>query len=292
MLLAERTGDEWRIYRKDYLHGEDGEVAKTLVKSVWLDKEFSNDYGRKAVKDLFGRAVMDFPKSPDLMRRLVEVGCGSSDIVLDFFAGSSSMAHAVMLANAADGGRRRFIMVQIDEETESKSEAAKAGFATISALSRERIRRAATHIASDAGVMSDELDLGFRATRVDTTNMARVFRTPDDLGQSELDLYTDSVKPGRTGEDLLFQVLLDLGLEPSMSIAVERMDRHEVFVVGDGVIVACFEDEVSPALVREIAKREPQRAVFRDSGFVSDADRINARQVFAEVSPSTDVKVI
>ena len=104
ILLAEMTGNEWRIYRKDYLHGEGGEVAKTLVKSVWLDKEFSNDYGRKAVKDLFGRAIMDFPKSPDLMRRLIEIGCGSSDIVLDFFAGSSSMAHAVMLANA---GRRR-----------------------------------------------------------------------------------------------------------------------------------------------------------------------------------------
>ena len=183
-------------------------------------------------------------------------------------------------------------MVQIDEETNPKSEAARAGFATISALSRERIRRAARRIASDAGVMGDALDLGFRATRVDTTNMARVFRTPDDLGQDELELYTDSVKPGRTGEDLLFQVLLDWGLELSLSIMVERMDRHRVFIVDNGALIACFDNEVNPALVREIAVREPRRAVFRDSGFASDADRINAEQAFAEISPSTDVKVI
>ena len=292
ILLAEMRGDEWRIHRKDYLHGEDGKVAKTLVKSVWLDKEFSNDYGRKAVKDLFGRAIMDFPKSPDLMRRLVEIGCGPSDIVLDFFAGSSSMANAVMLANAADGGRRRFIMVQLDEKTDPKSEAAKAGFATISALSRERIRRAAKRIASDAGLVAKGLDLGFRATRVDSTNMADVLRTPDGLVQNELDLHTDSVKSGRTGEDLLFQVLLDWGLELTMAIAVEQICGHEVFVVEDGALIACFDDEASPALIRRIAERKPLRAVFRDSAFVSDADRINAEQVLAEVSPSTDVEAI
>lgn len=183
-------------------------------------------------------------------------------------------------------------MVQLDEETDPKSEAAKAGFTTISDLARERIRRAATHIASDSDLTSDELDLGFRALRVDTTNMNDVLRTPDALGQDQLVLYADSVKPDRTGEDLLFQVLLDWGLELTMPIAVEQVEGHEVFVVEDGAVIACFGDEVSPELVRKIAGREPLRVVFRDSGFATDADRINAEQVFAEVSPATDVKAI
>lgn len=292
ILLAEKTGNEWRIYRKDHLHGEDGEIAKTLVKSIWLDKEFSNDYGRKAVKDLFGQAVMDFPKSPHLMRRLVEIGCGPNDIVLDFFAGSCSMAHAVMLANAADSGRRRFIMIQLDEEADPKSDAANAGFPTISALSRERIRRAGSHISTDAGLTGAELDLGFRATRIDTTNMIDVLRLPDDLEQNELELFTGSVKPDRSGEDLLFQVLLDWGLELTMSISVEQIDGHEIFDVDNGALIACFESELAPSLIRKIAEREPLRAVFRDSGFGSDAERINAEQIFAEISPSSDIKVI
>ena len=202
------------------------------------------------------------------------------------------MAHAVMLANAADSGHRSYFMVQLDEETDPKSEAAKAGFATISALSRERIRRAATRVASEAGLVRDGLDLGFRALRVDTTNMADVLRAPDALGQEQLDLHTDSVKPDRTGEDLLFQVLLDWGLELTMPIAVATIEDHEVFVVEHGAILACFGLEVGPDLVRAMAQRKPVRAVFRDAGFATDADRINAEQIFAEVSPATDVKAI
>lgn len=292
LLLGEMTGNEWRIYRKDYLYDDDGEVAKTLVKSVWMDAEFSNDYGRKAVKELFGQAVMDFPKSPFLMRRLIEIGCGPDGIVLDFFAGSGSMAHAVMLANASDGGRRRFVMIQLAEDVDAKSEAAKAGFATISALSRERIRRSAARVEADSGLMKDGLDLGFRALRVDSTNIADVLRKPDALGQEDLGLYAESVKPDRTGEDLLFQVLLDWGLELTMPIAVESIEERDVFVVEDGALVACFDNELTPALVREIAGRHPLRAVFRDAGFATDSDRINAEQVFAEVSPATDVKAI
>ncbi len=183
-------------------------------------------------------------------------------------------------------------MIQLDEEADPKSEAAKAGFSTISALSRERIRRAGSRIASDVGLTGDELDVGFRATRIDTTNMVDVLRIPDELGQDELDLFTGSVKPDRSGEDLLFQVLLDWGLELTMPIAVEHIDEYEIFDVENGALVACFDDEVAPSLIREIAKREPLRAVFRDSGFNSDAERINAEQIFAEISPSSDIKVI
>jgi adenine-specific DNA-methyltransferase len=293
LLLAEKSGSEWRVFRKDYLHGEDGEVAKTLVKSVWLDAEFTIDYGRKAVKDLFGQAVMDFPKSPQLMQRLIDIACPAGGLVLDFFAGSSSMAHAVFLANAADGGARRFIMVQLDEVPDPKSEAAKAGYTTIASLSRERIRRAGVKVVEDLGVLADSsLDTGFRALMIDTTNMADVLRTPDETDQQALIGLEDSVKADRTGEDLLFQLLLDWGLELTMPIEIENVDGHEVFVVDDGALIACFDSDVSSELVRSIAKRVPLRAVFRDAGFSSDDARINAEQIFREVSPSTDVKAI
>lgn len=292
LLLAERSGSDWRVHRKDYLHGADGEVAKTLVKSLWLDSEFNNDYGRKAVKDLFGDAVMDFPKSPQLMKRIIDIAAPPGSIVLDFFAGSSSTAHAVMLANAADGGARSFIMVQLDEQPDPKSVAAQRGYDSIATLSRERIRRAGAKVVKDAGLGAEGLDVGFRALRVDTTNMADVLRAPDSTDQQTLADMEDSVKPDRTGEDLLFQILIEWGLELAMPVVCEELEGDEVYVVDDGALIAFFGSEVSPGLVRAIARREPLRAVFRDSGFASDDARINAEQIFRELSPATDVKVI
>jgi adenine-specific DNA-methyltransferase len=292
LLLAERSGSEWRVHRKDYLHGTDGEVARTLVKSLWLDAEFNNDYGRKAVKDLFGDAVMDFPKSPQLMKRIIEIAAPPGSIVLDFFAGSSSTAHAVMLVNAADGGDRNFIMVQLDERPDPKSVAAQRGYSSIAELSRERIRRAGAKVLKDAGMGAGGLDVGFRALRIDTTNFTDVLRIPDATDQQTLTDLEDSVKSDRTGEDLLFQVLIDWGLELTMPVICEEVEGNDVYVVDDGALMAFFGSEVSPALVRAMAGREPLRAVFRDSGFASDDNRINAEQIFREVSPATDVKVI
>lgn len=292
LLVAEKTGVEWRIYRKDYLYDSDGAVARTLVKSLWREAEFSNDYGRKAVKDLFGEPVMDFPKSPQLMKRIIDIAAGPGSTVLDFFAGSSSMAHAVMLANAEDGGSRKFVMVQLDEAIDPKSTAAKAGYSSIAELSKERIRRAGAAVRDSVGLNAEELDVGFRSLRVDTTNMMDMLRAPDETDQEALAGLTDSVKPDRTGEDLLFQVLLDWGLELTMPISVEEIEGHEVFIVEDDALIACFDSEVSLDLVKAIARRGPLRAVFRDSGFASDDARINAEQIFRELSPSTDVKAI
>ncbi|MGB6245823.1 type III restriction endonuclease subunit M [Gordonia sp. (in: high G+C Gram-positive bacteria)] len=262
------------------------------MKSVWLDGEFTNDYGRKAVKDLFGDAVMDFPKSPQLMKRLLDIATGPECTVLDFFAGSSSMAHAVMMANLEDGGRRQFVMVQLDEHPDPKSAAAKAGYSTIAELSRERIRRAGADIVESAGLAKTGLDIGFRSLHVDSTNMSDVLRSPGETDQLSLKELETSVKPDRSGEDLLFQVMLDWGLELTMPIAVEEVVGHEVFVVEDGALIACFDSQVRPELVRTVAEREPLRAVFRDSSFASDDARINAEQIFREVSPATDVKAI
>jgi len=288
LLTAEHTASGWRIYRKDYLNKGDGSAAETLSKSLWLDKEFSNDVGRRAIKNLFEKPVMDFPKSPALMKRIIEIACPPGGIVVDFFAGSSSMAHAVFASNASDAGDRKFIMVQIDEDVEASSSAATLGFKTLSELSRERIKR----IGLEIGKEDRRSDQGFRSLRIDTTNMADTLRSPDALTQVELTGLVDNVKPDRTGEDLLFQVMLDWGLELSLPIAREEIDDSEVFSVDDGALLACFAQEVSPSLINELAARAPLRAVFRDSAFANDSARINAEQVFAEVSPSTDVKVI
>lgn len=292
LLVAERAGNEWRVFRKDYLYGSDGEVAKTLVKSAWLDPEFNNDYGRKAVKELFNAPVMDFPKSPFLIKRLIDIGTRKDSVVLDFFAGSATTAHAVLMANAEDGGHRRFIMIQLPEPCDPKSEAAKAGYATVSQLARERVRRSGTAVRESAGLMADDVDAGFRALVIDSSGFAPVLRAPDEVNQGELGLFTDSLKPDRTGVDLLFQVMLDWGLDLSMPSAREQVANHEIFTVDNDALVACFADEVTEGVVRAIAGRHPLRAVFKDSGFASDAARINAEQIFREVSPETEVRAI
>lgn len=234
----------------------------------------------------------DTEKSTALLQRIIEWACGPDEIVLDFFAGSATTGHAVMNVNAADGGSRRYVLVQLGERPNEKSAAAKAGAATIASVSRDRLRKAGSAIRGKAGLGGELCDVGFRALKVDTTSMSDVLRTPDETDQGSLSGLEDSVKPGRTGEDLLFQVLLDWGLEVGVSITVEQVEGHEVFVVDDGALVACFDTTVDTKLIRTLAKRGPLRAVFRDSGFESDDARINAEQIFKELSPSTDVKAI
>ena len=200
----------------------------------------------------------------------------------------------MLQSNVVDGGHRRCITVQYPEPY-GASESTSTGvpiYRTIADVCRDRIKRAGAKMLEEAGLMENNLDVGFRTLKIDSTNLTDVRLTPDALVQEQLDLYADSVKADRTGEDLLFQVLLDWGLDLTMPIAVEQIDGHEVFVVDDGALIACFDAEVGPSLVREIANRKPLRAVFRDSGFATDADRINAEQVFAEASPATDVKAI
>ncbi len=262
--------------------------------STWLgsDDVGFNYTATREVRQLFGTKVFDFPKPVSLIAQLCSQVTQSTDVVLDFFAGSASTAHAVMAQNARDGGRRSFILVQLGEPVDPESEAGRAGFATIAEMAKERIRRAGVEIVEGGPLLAGELDVGFRSFKIDTTNKADVLRTPDGTEQSELTLYTDSLKGDRTGDDLLFQVLLDWGLELAMPIRSEVVYGQEVHVVESGALIACFADDVSDKVVNAIADRKPLRAVFRDSGFTKDADRINAEQVFAERSPSTDVKTI
>lgn len=292
LLTAEKTGDEWRIYRKDYLVGADGELAKTLVKSVWMTKEITNDQGRKVIKDLFGSAIMDFPKSIGLLKTLVQMGTSGKDLVLDFFAGSATTAHAVINQNAEDGGHRKFIMVQLPEPCDEKSSAYKAGFQSIAELGKERIRRAGGKVLEGECHDGWNKDIGFRVLKVDSSNMADVYYTPDTIDQTQVDAFVDNIKPDRKPEDLLFQVLLDWGVDLSLPIRKETLQGKSVFFVDENALVACFDTGVNEELVKQLAGFEPLRVVFRDNGFVSDAVKINVEQIFKQMSPGTDVKSI
>jgi adenine-specific DNA-methyltransferase len=210
-------------------------------------------------------------------------------IVLDFFSGSATTAHAVMQLNAEDGGKRKFIMVQITEACDEKSEAAKAGYANICEIGKERIRRAGRKIKDEAGLMAQDLDIGFRVLKLDSSNMKDVYYTPEEYAQMNfsLDGFEDNIKPDRTDEDLLFQVMLDLGIPLSAKISKDG----SLLRVNDNYLIACF-SRVDTELITEIAKRKPYYAVFRDSSFASDSAMVNFEQVFSTYSPNTIRRVL
>ncbi len=232
--------------------------------------------------------VLNSVKPVELIQRILQLAGrpNDGDLVLDFFSGSGTTAHAVLKQNAEDGGNRRFIAVQIDEPL-SKPEPT---FNSILGMSLARLRNVRTEIQTALG--GGEQDLGYRLTRIDSSSLAEVQRSADETAQDLLSHLASSVKADRTDEDLLFQVLLDWGLELSEPIAVEELGGRRVLSVADGALIACFADEVTDAVVKEIAGRHPLRAVFFDAGFASDAARINAEQIFREVSPTTDVKTV
>jgi len=268
--------------------------ARGLTPTNFWSHEYAGhtDEGTRDLAALIGDKVFDNPKPVKLMKRVLEHATDKSSLVLDFFAGTGTMAQAVLELNAEDGGTRRFIAVQVPEACPAASAAATAGFGTIADLCKERIRRAGAAAASAARHPRWDGDIGFRVLKVDATNMTDVRRAPDLLAQADLALLAETVKPGRTAEDLLFEVLINRGLDLSAPIAVEQVDGREVFLVGDGALIAFLAGDVSLAAVSDIARRRPSRAVFLDSGFATDADRINAEQVFTRVSPGTEVQVI
>lgn len=241
------------------------------------------------VSDL-GVVFDDYPKPVELVKYFISMNRGNDFTVLDFFSGSGTTAHAVMSANSEDGGKRKFISVQLDESTNPKSQARVKGFQTISEICRSRIKLAGQKIASE----SEGIDNGFRALRIDTSNMADVYYQPDTMTQADLFAQVDNVKEDRTEEDLLFQVMLDWGVDLTLPIRRETIDGKTVFFVADNALVACFDKEsgINESLVKELAKFEPLRLVFRDAGFASDSTKINVEQVLKQLSPTTDVKSI
>ncbi len=292
-----------RIYTKTYQnarivkHGKKFEIEYTertraISTLEFVENEFSNDNSKKNLVQLFEQSVFDYSKPTSLLKALTLYSTTGNDIVLDFFSGSATTAHAVMQLNAEDGGHRKFIMVQIPEACDEKSEAFKAGYQNICEIGKERIRRAGRKIKDEAGLTAQDLDIGFRILRLDSSNMQDVYYTPAATAQSLLDITTDNIKPDRTPEDLLFQVMLELGIPLSSAIVETTIDGHRVFNVSDNYLLACFDAGVTTETVTAIAKREPYYAVFRDSGMASDSVATNFDQIFETYSSSTVRRVL
>lgn len=246
------------------------------------------------LKELFGLSDVPFtaPKNTGFLKMLISLFEEKDFYVLDFFSGSASAADAVMQLNAVDGGNRKFIMVQVPEATDEKSVAYKAGYKTICEIGKERIRLSGTKIKNTSPLMTQELDVGFRVLKCDTSNMKEVFYKPDEVEQTIFDNYANNIKEDRTPEDLLFQVMLDLGILLSSKIEETTIAGCKVFNVAEGFLYACFDDNISDEVVKAIANEQPYYAVFRDSGMASDSVLTNFDQIFASISPTTVRKVL
>jgi adenine-specific DNA-methyltransferase len=293
MLRAKRSGSGYQI-----------EIGKTfgLYKSVWTDKRYdSNEYGTKLVNSLVEGSGFTFPKSLWAVYDPIAAVTWNDPnaIVMDFFAGSATTAHAVMQLNADDGGNRQFIMVQFPAPIEEDMAPFKRGFTTIAEISKERIRRAGEKVRQGECHLDWKRDIGFRVLKVDTSNMQDVYYRPDQIDQRDLLAAVDNIKPGRTAEDLLFQVLIDWGVEngPALPILKEVIEGKTIFYVNKSPhtgpdLLACFDKGITEELVKKLAETKPLRAVFRDNGFVSDVVKINVVQIFRQISPKDEVKSI
>ncbi|MFS8370680.1 site-specific DNA-methyltransferase [Acetobacter indonesiensis] len=287
--VTRHGASKWQVYQKHYLKGGRKEVS-----DLWNDGA-GNKKATKELSALFdGVKVFDHPKPVDLLRRIIKIGteAKASDIVIDFFAGSGTTGVAVLEQNAEDGGNRQFILVQFPEEVGDGTEARKVGFSNIAEITKERLRRSGHAIATGPHHVDWDGDVGFRTLKIDTSNMQDVYYRPDLVDQKDLLQAVDNIKPDRTPEDLLFQVLVDWGVDLALPIRRETVQGKNIFFVDENALVACFDTGVTEELVKELAGREPLRVVFRDNGFVSDAVKINVEQVFRQLSPGTDVKSI
>ena len=279
--------DGYGVYYKFYLEGRTKRPS-----NLWNDIE-GNKKAQIDLKALIPEKVFETPKPIELIKRIIQISNATQDdIVLDFFSGSATTAQAVMQLNSVDNGKRKFILVQLPEETDKTTEAYKAGYKTICDIGKERIRRAGAKIKEEAGFTAQGLDVGFRVLKCDTSNMKEVFYKPDEVEQTLFDHYANNIKEDRTPEDLLFQVMLDLGVLLSSKIEETTIAGCKVFNVAEGFLYACFDNNISDEVVTAIAKEKPYYAVFRDSGMASDSVLTNFDQIFASISPTTVRKVL
>ncbi len=266
-------------------------LSKIRVDSWWDDKGMNED-ATEELTTLFGEAkLFTHPKPSKLLYNIQKLYLENDDIIIDFFSGSATTANATMLLNAEDKAKRRFIMVQLPELTDKSSEAYQAGYHNICEIGKERIRRAGKKILEE-NPDAKGLDIGFRVLKLDSTNMKEVYYTPSETQQALFDMYTDNIKEDRTPEDLLFQVMLDLGVLLSSKIEETEIAGKKVFNVADGFLIACFDNTITDEVVKAVAQRKPYYAVFRDSCMADDSVATNFEQIFASYSPETIRKVL
>lgn len=283
-------GDSYPMIKRFLSDAQDGLVPTTI-----FSRKFAGDTSssKKQLDELMdNKGIFDYSKPALLIKRLLQISTREHSLILDFFGGSGTTADAVMQLNAEDGGNRKFILCTLDEEVADKSAAKEAGFETIDQISRERIRRVAAKIQEEHPELVGKQDFGFKAYKLDSSNFKDVSARPDQFIQGELFDSVSNIKEGRSGLDLLFQVMLTWGMELSLAVDLKKVAGVEVFDVDQGSLMGCFEDDISEEVIRYIAQQQPLRAVFRDSSFANSADKINVSEIFKELSPNTKVKVV
>lgn len=267
---------------RDYLSDE----LRVKATTAWTYKDLNSERGTEQFVDLgFDKNIFPRPKPLGTILRPLLLSTQKDDVVLDFFSGSATTAHAVMQLNAEDGGHRKFIMVQLPESCDEKSEAYKAGYKNICEIGKERIRRAGAKIKLESPMTTQDLDIGFRVLKLDDSNMKDVYYAPDDYDQGMLAGLESNIKDDRTDLDLLFGCLIDWGLPLSLPYKSEQIDGCTVHTYNDGDLIACFDANIPESVVKEIAQRRPLRAVFRDSGFASSPEKINVFEIFKLYMP-------
>ena len=290
---------KYTVYEKDYIDKK-GEIRTVKEHTSWDRKEFNSDNAMAEFKKLgFSNQLFPFPKSSALMKHIAYLADTQNSIILDFFSGSATTADAVMQLNAEDGGKRKFIMVQLPEATDEKSEAYKAGYKNICEIGKERIRRAGKKIFEEKKAKQPDLfnkmggvnlDIGFRVLKLDSSNMQNVYYTPSEFNEQKL--FDDNIKPDRTDEDLLFQTMIELGIELSAKIEKRSIAGKTVWSVSDGYLMACFDEEVNETTITEIARQHPYYFVMRDSSLANDQVADNFEQIWEEYSKDTVRRII
>ena len=272
------------------------ELRKTGITpmTIWKHNEVEHSQAatQKLAKLFDGKKYFDYPKPVPLIERCLQLYTNKDSLILDFFSGSATTAHAVMQLNSEDGGNRKFIMVQLPEKTEEKSEAFKAGYKNICEIGKERIRRAGKKIKEESPLTTQDLDTGFRVLKLDSTNMQDIYYSPKDISQADLFSQVDNVKPDRTGEDLLFQVMLELGATLDSKIETTTVAGKTIYNVAEGYLVACFDPDVTDDVVKAIAQMQPAYAVLRDTSMKDDSTATNFEQIFKTYSPDTVTKIL
>lgn len=291
--IKKDTKGIWTVYTKQYLCVDNNGVKiERTQQPLAIISEFSSTQASKNL-EIMSLNYFSYSKPHQLLMWLLGRIDNQNEIILDFFAGSSTTAHAVMQLNAEDGGNRKFIMVQLPEATDEKSEAFKAGYKNIAEISKERIRRAGQQILETDNINENwNKDIGFRVLKTDESNMKDVFYKPQALNQSQLFDQVDNVKEDRNAEDLLFQIMLDWGLELSLPVHIETIQGKQVYCVAEDALIACFDQDITEDLVKELANKQPMRLLFRDNYYANNDVKINAGQLVKQLSPKTELKSI
>lgn len=296
-IVFKQNNGVWNVYNKRYskVDNEGNIIERSTPYRNLITSDICNTaQGTAEIRTLFGNRFFDFPKPTKIINILLNtvVRKNKDSIILDFFSGSGTTAHAVMQLNAEDGGNRKFIMVQLPEETPEDSEARKAGYNTIPEIAKERIRRAGKKIKEESPLTTADLDTGFRVFRLDEGNYEDVERSPNDINQAQLDLFLDNIKTDRNELDLLFGCMLDWGVQLSLPMEQEEVDGKTIYTVNDGDLVACFAEGVTENVVKAMAGKMPLRVIFRDSCFDKDADKINIYETFKQMMDWSDQEVV